>query len=116
MVVKSPLEYGVVPTDWPIQDGADRTPYVGPTQAGILTKIIYPTKGYTEFAYEQNNYSNLDASTTTDLPIGGLRIQKITSKGSDVADRVLSYEYLDGTRSSGKRMSPTKNYYYWPKA
>lgn len=31
-------------------------------QAGILTKIIYPTKGYTSFEYEPNDFTTLSAT------------------------------------------------------
>jgi len=36
--------------------GADRTPDFAKTQTGVLNKIIYPTGGYTQFEYEQNDY------------------------------------------------------------
>ncbi len=37
-------------------DGANRNPSANHTQAHILKKIIYPTRGYSEFEYEQNQY------------------------------------------------------------
>jgi YD repeat-containing protein len=42
--------------------GADRDPDSNYTQFGILKKIIYPTGGYTEFAYENNTISNESGS------------------------------------------------------
>jgi len=39
--------------------GANREPDETSMKAGILTKIIYPTKGWTQFDYEINRYTNL---------------------------------------------------------
>jgi hypothetical protein len=39
--------------------GIDRSPDLQYTQAGILTKITYPTGGYNEFIYEANEYWGL---------------------------------------------------------
>jgi hypothetical protein len=36
--------------------GADRTPVGSYMQAGVLTRITYPTGGYTNFTYEPNDY------------------------------------------------------------
>lgn len=60
-------------------------------QAEILTKITYPTKGYTRIFYESNNYSkyvkgDLSGGTigfsvvsTTNSLAGGIRVKKIVS-------------------------------------
>ncbi|MCD0465218.1 sugar-binding protein [Flavobacterium sp. ENC] len=37
-------------------DGADKEPNGDYGQTGLLSKIIYPTKGYTQFEYESNDY------------------------------------------------------------
>jgi YD repeat-containing protein len=37
-------------------DGADKEPNGSFAKIGLLNKIIYPTKGYTEFDYESNTY------------------------------------------------------------
>jgi len=42
--------------------GADLEPREGPTKMGALTRLTYPTKGYTDIAYEQNAYSYLRAN------------------------------------------------------
>jgi YD repeat-containing protein len=42
------------PRHGPSTGGADRSISPGNAQAGILTKIIYPTKGTTQFFYESN--------------------------------------------------------------
>ncbi|WP_281322741.1 hypothetical protein [Flavobacterium aestivum] len=36
--------------------GADKEPNANFAKTGLLSKIIYPTKGYTEFDYESNTY------------------------------------------------------------
>ncbi len=41
--------------------GANREPDALAMQAGILTKIKYPTGGSTEFEYEPNQYSSIDS-------------------------------------------------------
>lgn len=38
--------------------GANRSVNRNSIQAGILTKIVYPTGGYSEFTYESNSFSN----------------------------------------------------------
>ncbi|MEM6801924.1 MAG: hypothetical protein AAF696_11010 [Bacteroidota bacterium] len=55
---------------WP---GADREPNPSFAKAGILTRITYPTGGYSEFEYEGH-----DRSVGTNIEaVGGLRIKKI---------------------------------------
>ena len=49
--------------------GADRSVSTTHCQAGILTKITYPTKGTTEFTYESNDYYL--NQTTTEQTAGG---------------------------------------------
>lgn len=39
-------------------DGADRTPSFNHAVLGTLTKVTYPTKGYTEFTYQANTYKS----------------------------------------------------------
>ncbi len=76
------------------------------TQAGILTKITYPTGGYTEFEYEQNratgiyNIQNFGFSTgrqpsSGEEYFGGVRVKKITSYASsaDPQPEIRRYEY-----------------------
>jgi YD repeat-containing protein len=55
---------------------ANRSPYFLSTRAGVLTEIDYPTGGSTTFGYEANQAYN--ASTNSNTPVGGLRIQYIT--------------------------------------
>lgn len=63
-----------------------RNPDASYTQAEILTKITYPTGGYTEYEYENNDYGreakywpgSVLENTSGTLLTGGLRIKRIT--------------------------------------
>lgn len=68
---------------------ASRNPNSASLQAGTLTKIIYPTGGFSQFYYEPHDFSKVvdkastsftlvDASSTNEIA-GGLRIRKIVS-------------------------------------
>lgn len=72
--------------------GTDRTPNPDKMQYGILTKIIYPTKGYTVFEYE--------AHKANDHVYGGLRIKEQRSYNSDNT-LLLRKRYKYGTGESG---------------
>ena len=102
--------------------------------AEILTRIYYPTGGYTTFEYEPHVYSQVmkkfpifnyiieDRDTIYDFQAcglraqigicGGLRIKKITdtpntdSDGNDII-RTFSYELEDGTSSGILSIEPT---------
>ena len=61
-------------------------------QAGILTSIVYPTGGHTDFKYEANRY--LDTSLNQVKLAGGLRIKSISSyDGVTPSPVVKSYQY-----------------------
>lgn len=75
-----------------------RNPDEEKTQACMLTRIYYPTKGYTEFEYESNRHDG----TINNIPhiFGGLRIRSI--KNYDYTDRLLmSKEYKYGQNEDG---------------
>lgn len=59
---------------------ADRYPDPNYSRANMLTRIYYPTGGFTEFTYENNQYQGPDALTKL---AGGLRIRQITSFDRD---------------------------------
>ena len=59
------------------------------SQAGILNQIIYPTKGYTIFEYENNKF--LDKESNKTINIGSLRIKKINN--FDNNNNLISYKY-----------------------
>lgn len=66
-------------------------------QAGILTKIIYPTGGYTSFEYEPHSYGKIARQfpftvTTSSGIAGGLRIKQITdNSGQNNGTRQFYY-------------------------
>ncbi|TRX34733.1 RHS repeat domain-containing protein [Flavobacterium restrictum] len=78
-------------TDTQIRDNyyTSRNPNPAVIKAGTLTKIIYPTGGFTQFYYEPHDFSKVVDKTSTGFTIinanssneiaGGLRIQKIIS-------------------------------------
>ena len=84
---------------------------------GSLKKIIYPTKGYTEFEFEPHTYSKqIDTngnllSLSSDGMIGGLRVKNITNNDGNGNNYVKSYLYVNSvgaTRSSGNLLfTPT---------
>jgi YD repeat-containing protein len=72
-------------------DSTSRDPDTVKMQAGILTRIDYPTGGYTNFNYETNRY--LDDSAITRFT-GGLRLKSIQNYTSATATPILkTYKY-----------------------
>lgn len=104
--------------------GQDRTVNTDSSRFGALTKVVTPGGGVIDITWENNVY--YDSATFENLTGGGLRVKKISMNGSDVAfgkptdvfsaSRAVtrSYEYLesDGTKSSGKLLSPLAYGYY----
>ncbi|WP_459209097.1 RHS repeat domain-containing protein [Aquimarina rhabdastrellae] len=87
---------------------------------GALTKIIYPTKGFTTFDWESNTYSKYvkddfsGIEQVTNTLAGGLRIHKITNYSSDdipINSKTYSYTIGNSTNSSG--ILEHKPKYYW---
>lgn len=82
------------------------------TRMGALTRIIYPTGGYSTFEYELNTYSRINGlSSLEDVQThctGGLRVKKVCAYDSDgtlLQRRRLSYEAESGS-SSGVLLQP----------
>jgi YD repeat-containing protein len=76
-----------------------RQPNDSYTKAEVLTRIIYPTGGYTDFEYELNKYRayvSLDRQTVVGEvgDAGGLRIKKITSNDGIHQPLVKEYFYV----------------------
>ncbi len=74
------------------------------TTYGMLTKIIYPTKGYTEFTFEAHDYNfNLVSGVG-----GGVRIKEIKNfeKQGTTAFTIKQFEY-----EGGKLMAEPNSYY-----
>ncbi len=53
LVPKNITDYGLNDINY---SGADKEPDANFAKTGLLSKVIYPTKGYTEFDYESNTY------------------------------------------------------------
>lgn len=72
--------------------------------AGMLTRIVYPTGGKTDFEYEQHSFSQQLAEnrflasgpepTAGVQPAGGVRIKRITSTTPDKPEQKLTKEYF----------------------
>lgn len=96
----------------------DRNPNEDYSKIGVLTKITYPTGGYTELSYEQNDYSYIENNElVAKYPIGGVRIKTIknyTYLGAIPLQK--TFEYLaetDNTLSSGViENAPSYSYSY----
>lgn len=82
---------------------ADRWPNFNYSKTGILEKIDYPTGGYTQFTYEQNNVGE-------DHYRGGLRIKNISNynSGGSLQER-RSYSYTAGHPT---QISPREAYVF----
>lgn len=81
---------------------ASRTTHATNVKKGMLTKMTYPTKGWTEFEWEPHSYSayvsddksNLIAVANTIT--GGVRIAKIKNKDGDGDEVVKEFKYIKG--------------------
>lgn len=87
---------------------------------GALTKVVFPTGGFTQIEWEPNSY--MDNSTSQFLTGGGLRVKKLISQGGEAAFGktisdvngyraiVKEYEYTlaGSSASSGLLLSPIK--------
>lgn len=97
---------------------ADRSPDADKTKYGMLTKITYPTAGYTVFDYEAHDFGyvkTIEGSLTE--PTGGVRIAKMTHYDAlTAAHQVRKYEYRlsnNPLRSSGMLVGrPVYHYDY----
>ncbi len=86
--------------------GADRVPLFTGSFTGILTKIKYPTGGFTSFEYELHDA--IDFETNNIKSVGGLRVKKIIDNSFDTkVANVKIYQYkLDNGTSSGQASFP----------
>jgi hypothetical protein len=81
----------------PIGGATDRDVDTTYTKEGTLKRIDFPTGGYTQFSFENNQYSLTDGSPAV---AGGLRLSKIiSSDGSSAPPIVKTYKY--GPQESG---------------
>ena len=69
---------------------------------GMLKKIIYPTKGHTEFKYEDHHANKLvnNAKVLGDFDvntsIGGVRIKEITNFNGNTIENKRTFQYENG--------------------
>ena len=82
--------------------GTNRTPNSEYMKRGTLTKIVYPTKGYTVFEYEAHKADN--------RVYGGLRIKEIRNydHNSTLVERKW-YKYGVGESGNGRAAAPIYN-------
>lgn len=76
------------------------------SKAGTLTKIQYPTGGFSELEYELNQFKIQNATITG----GGLRIKTQKIKDELGNEQILDYQYLETDSSSSGRMVALPNY------
>ena len=80
--------------------GADRDTYPTFMTEGVLKRITYPTKGYTEFEFESNQYDEGGLKYA-----GGLRVKKIISLASaNDVPIIKTYKYGQGNTGYGKKL------------
>jgi YD repeat-containing protein len=96
--------------------GSNRAPNYPSSKKGLLKKIIYPTRGYTEIFYDQNvvqankvTYLHEGESTVDGhFAVGGVRVAKIAAYDGVVATPVIKKYYYGQpgslTTSSGSLM------------
>ncbi|VFA41232.1 RHS repeat protein [Chryseobacterium indologenes] len=84
----------------------------GQLTKGVLKKITYPTKGYSEFIYEPHDYNKVIEAQTS-LPFeffiepsekkiaGGLRIKKTITDPGDAQNIIKEYYYTDTGTATG---------------
>lgn len=83
--------------------GSDRSCDTNNIKTGTLWKITYPTKGYTVFNFQPNQY--YDEVSNTNIDGGGLRIESIEKHDNSANNNALllkenySYLKLDGNSS-----------------
>ncbi|MEP7321742.1 MAG: DUF6443 domain-containing protein, partial [Saprospiraceae bacterium] len=87
--------------------GADRSPNEVYSKAGILTRIKFPTKGYTEFVWEGNRAIAPDlicGDNIAERLVGGLRIKEVnnyTDLDQLLTSKKYTYKFSNGI-CSGK--------------
>lgn len=109
--------YGYQPID-AVNHYANRETDVNKVKYGSLTKISYPTGGYTTFEYEPHTYASYLSNDRASLiagtgAIGGLRIKKTIdagNNGSNVNKEYLYQNTLNETNPNGILL--LRNLYY----
>lgn len=82
--------------------GSDRTCDTNNILKGTLSKITYPTRGYSKYFFEPNSY--YDDLALTDIIGGGIRIASIEKYNNTTPAQILikeNYSYTKSGHSSG---------------
>lgn len=96
-------------TTYTFGGAADRTVNIQYIKEGVLSRIDFPTGGYTQFEYEANKYLNGSTPTLA----GGLRVTKITSTdGGTNPPVVKTYRYGNGESGYGVPNFTSYQYHY----
>lgn len=69
------------------------------TDKGMLNKIVYPTKGYTQLEYESNSYFG---TKTINPPITTRRIQAILPNGNESQEVIITVPTFQYIKITGK--------------
>ncbi|MEQ9167304.1 MAG: hypothetical protein RLO12_13695, partial [Fulvivirga sp.] len=82
--------------------GVDRSPKPSSAKAGILTKVNYPTGGYTKFEYEGNQYlerdpTNPEFQASGFNPCGKLALLGRVSASNGVESRYIDFDVEIGS-------------------
>ena len=96
---------------------SNRTPKFESTIMGALKKLTYPTGGFNEFFYEQNDFAFIrsESHTSTLTKIGGIRIQKIIENpiiGNAITKEFVYRNFENSNQSSGVVQELTTPYAY----
>lgn len=93
----------------------DRSPSTERMKAGILTDIIYPTGGSTNFEFEPHTYSAIGNTENgnEDQLAGGLRIKKISNLDALATPNVRQFQYKTDEGKSSGVISVFPNYSFW---
>ncbi len=75
----------------------DRKPNIS-SLTGLLSKIIYPTGGFMEMEYENDDFDYLGSTYI----LGTARIKKIRKRENDVTLKEMSFSYKEGNKSTGQ--------------
>ena len=88
--------------------GANRQPSAEVMDVGLLTKITYPTGGFTKFEYEPHQFRDLNEEFIG----GGLRIKKITKYDGipNTLPITYNYAYTDSAGYSSGRVISMPQY------
>jgi hypothetical protein len=80
---------------------ADRSVDHGYSKMGVIKRIYYPTKGYTDFDFEGNTATITSGNTSEQHDVGGLRIQKIINYDTNgIVKSQKEYKYFRKNNSN----------------